>query len=286
MNRFAITLENIEDISFYGKNNADELIIFLKGYCFSGMKQLDASDLSEVIAQAKAYGMAVSVSMNRLFFPDEMEDALHTMEEAVYAGANVQFGDPALLRYALKKGFGEKLIYQPETLVTNRYDAQNWLDTGIRSVVISPLLTAEEIQDISMHVSHARLQIHGYSMMSMSGRKLVQAFTKETGIPAGKDLYLQEEKRDGKMPVFEDLHGTYVYTDYALHSFGHMAYLKDVKTLEIHTLNMDKEEAVFAMQQYREILKGMDGQKALKQYQNKYPETVLSAGYYDEKTIR
>ena len=137
-----------------------------------------------------------------------------------------------------------------------------------------------------MHVSHARLQIHGYSMMSMSGRKLVQAFTKETGIPAGKDLYLQEEKRDGKMPVFEDLHGTYVYTDYALHSFGHMAYLKDVKTLEIHTLNMDKEEAVFAMQQYREILKGMDGQKALKQYQDKYPETVLSAGYYDEKTIR
>ena len=117
MNRFAITLKNIEDISFYGKNKAAELIVFLKGYCFSGIKQLDAADLSQVIEQAKAYSMDVSVSMNRLFFPDEIEDALHTMEEAVYAGAYVLFGDPALLRYALKKGFAEKLIYQPETLV-------------------------------------------------------------------------------------------------------------------------------------------------------------------------
>lgn len=286
MNRFAITLENKEDIGYYAKNGVDELIVYLKGYCFSGLKQFVMEDVLAIIGDARAYGMDVSVSMNRLFFPHETKKAAEIMAKIICAGAYVQFSDPALLRHALQNGLAAGMIYQPEMLVTNRCDADNWMDTGIHSVVISPLLTAEEIRDIAMHVSHTRLQIHGHSLMSMSGRKLLHAFTRETGIPAEKDLYLQEEKRDGKMPVFEDQNGTYIYTDYVLHSFMHMPYLKDVETLEISTLGMDREEAVFAMQLYRKIQNGMDGQEALELYRNRYPETVLFSGYYDEKTIR
>ena len=254
MNRFTMTLEDKKDVYMYAQNGVDEILVYLKGYSFSGLRQFELDEIRDLVQKADSCNLRVSVSMNRLFFPDELDQSKEMLEKVCEAGASsVQCGDMALFRHAEKTGIAEKLVYQPAMLVTNRFDAAGWMDTGIGGIVISPLLTAEEIQNIAHVVRQTRLLIHGHMLMSISGRKLVGAYEKETGIKnlQRQGLSLREEKRDGLMPVYEDDRGTYIYSDYVLHSFLHMEELKEVQTFEISTLRLDPEEAVFALQEYR-----------------------------------
>ena len=178
----------------------------------------------------------------------------------------VIFADPGLLYYAKKKGLEGRLIYQPETLITSSNDAAFWMNQNLHSVTVSSLITKEEITEISEKVSGLSIYVHGRLLMSVSRRKLLNAYHDETGIPftyeKNRELYLVEEKREGHMPVYETENACMIFTDYIQESFQEMSDFMNLERFVIDGSWLSYEEGRDALAIYAD--KPAIGSSALK----------------------
>ncbi|MGB0404697.1 MAG: peptidase U32 family protein, partial [Fusobacterium sp.] len=105
---------------------------------------------------------------------------------------------------------------------TNWRSVKIWKDMGAKRVVLAREISLENIKEIRAKVSDIELEvfIHGAMCMSISGRCLLSNYL--TGRDANRGdcaqpcrwrYSLMEEKRPGQyMPVFEDEHGTFIFS--------------------------------------------------------------------------
>lgn len=286
MKTLTITCENIDQIPALLSRGCDEVILAMEGECFTSMHGFSLEELIEITGK---YPKKTAVLMNRLYGEEEIEEAEEKLERILPAVRYVFFADPALLAKAMKLGHQDQMIYRPETLLTSHEDGAWWMSQGIASIQISPLLTEEEICEIASHIPHTGLQIHGRLLMSVSKRKLLSAFAKVNQLSSLSDhrnLYLKEESREGRMPVYENAYGTMIYTDYVQESFQYMpAFMKaGIERFEIDTNGLSEDEINDAAVIYRHILEGQsdDGSS----YYQAHSQLPLSTGYYGQKTVK
>lgn len=97
-----------------------------------------------------------------------MEEELPEMEAwlqqiQIWNPEGIVYMDPAVFLAAEKLGFQDRLIYAPDTLMTNSRDLQMMLDLGVGRVVLAAEITLEEILEIARKTDGSRLelQIHG-----------------------------------------------------------------------------------------------------------------------------
>ena len=286
MKILTITCENIEQMKLYTYGGADEVITALKGACFTSMHELTMAEIKEL---ASCNPGRTAVLMNRLFGEEEKQKAEELLDEVLTFADAVFFADPALMYEAARLGRQSQMIYRPETLMTSIRDASWWMGQGLQSVQISPLLTEDEIKMIASSVPHTGLQIHGRLLMSVSKRRLLHAYAEVNGLAdmaEKKDLYLQEESREGRMPVYENAYGTLIYTDYIQQSF---AYMKDfmnagVERFEIDANGLAEEQLQDTLKIYRDLLDGQEADSSI--YLEKYSSLPFSTGYYGQKTVK
>ena len=261
---------------------ADEIAVALQGYACSGLEPFR-------LEQLKSLG-PVSVLMNRLLFPEELESA-ETVLEALCSLEipHIYFADPGLALLAEQKGLKGRLIYRPETLVTSGQDARWWQEQGIAAVSVSPLITREELLSFCQGTE---VTVYGRLLMSASRRCLLSAYGETAGLSqelrGSRTLSIREAKRSEHMPIFEDESGTLIYTDYVLESFR---FLQDLESHGTARLYLDSalssfESACSAMQAYRRILAGGDAEAERTAWLKANPAIPVSTGYYEEKTIR
>lgn len=201
----------------------------------------------------------------------------------------VLYNDPAVYVLADEIGMVPKLIYQPDTLMTNSKDVNFMLRQGVDSVFISKELTFEEIMGIASSCKDkCNVIIHGYLNMSYSKRKLLKSYFEMLGKEVdyqNRDLRLIEYTRTGKMPVYEDEQGTHIFTDYVLESFKEIKALSEcVKFLMVDSMFLDIEVVIEAVKAYKAILVGADPEVVEMSYKEKYSELPLSDGYHYTKT--
>lgn len=275
------------------KNGADEIIIACENQTFSAMKEYPVKTILSFVPEGHAMGLRVSVMMNRLYGQEEILDAGEVMKQLTAHGVDgIYFADPGLLNGALKIHQEKKMIYEPETLLTSYEDASFWMEQGVQSVVISPLLTKEEILEIAGQVPHASLIIHGRQLMSVSRRHLLQAYAdasgKDISFSYRQHLSMREEKRDGYMPVYENACGTMIYTDFIQESFDELPAFMEHGVERFILQDTDLPEPAYsdAIKAYRKILDGGDAGETGEEYRKRYSDLPLSNGYYGQKTIR
>jgi putative protease len=289
MNYLSVTCTDLNNLEAVKKAGADEVILALQDACWSLSDGFSIEEILSACITAHALGLHVSVLMNRLFDQEEKEEAEEKLQKILKGGVDaVFFCDPALLLTAEKMHAEGKMIYRPETLLTSSEDAAWWLDQGLQAVMISPLLTSEELMEIGKQVPHTGLQIHGHTLMSVSKRKLLSAYSEASGLPdlhERKNLFLKEAKRDDLMPVFENNHGTMIFTDFVLESFDYIqSFAKaGIERFEVDSEDVDPESVIDALRLYRSLLDGesVDAQN----YRKKY-DLPFSTFYYQEKTIK
>ncbi len=258
----------------------DELIFaYSQGTC-GALRGFDLPELRECIAEAHARGAKAVISAGRLFHENEMQfidEVLSLLDEA----DGLLFADPAFIYRAQQK---EKLIYDPLTLNTGSSDMNAWLSLGIGGAVISPLLTIQETMHVLAHCAQCTVPVHGYMKMSVSQRKLLSAY--DVSWKYRSDLRLQEEKRDGTMPVFEDDYGTVIYTDEKLQSLKYIKEFEEAgaQRLMICSAYLDQNEICSTVRAYRSVLHGTDPLSALQSLQEEYGST-FGEGYYEQPTI-
>ena len=292
MKTTAITCSDLNDLKTYAENGADEVIIAPVDCSFSALSEIQEEKLIDAISTAHQEGMKISFLMNRLFGQSEISAVSERMNAYMQAGVDgVIFADPGLLAAAENNGYLNRMIYQPDTLVTSSYDASFWMEQGLKSVTVSSLITKDEISQMSSKVNGLSLVVHGRLLMSVSKRRLLEAFKEETGLSFQTDynrsLYLVEEKRDGRMPVYENAYACMIYSDFVQESFDEMTSFLNIDRFIIDGTWLDRQESIAALRIYKGMLMGKDMQEEILQYRNTYgKEGRLSDGYYGLKTIR
>lgn len=286
----SITCEDLTYIPMYIDKGIDDIALALENSAFSALHAFSLEDIKKGISMIQEKGCSATIIMNALFMEDEIEQKKKELEEVISYGADyVVLSDFGLFQYAKQNHFLDKVIYDPITLMTSTPEAKALMDLGVGYVCISSVLTKEEIEVISKEVISSMV-IHGYLLMSISKRPLLQEYAKDKGISLEKDktYYIQEEKRDGLMPTIEKDRGMMIYSDAVLMSFQELNdFIKaGLKRLEIQTQFLDLDTILHTIDAYQDILSGLDPKEVEERYKKENQRYTYFDGYYGEKTIK
>ena len=284
MTRITVSAENAPETRIFRDAGADEIVLAPQKCAMSALLEADMETITSCAP--------VSLIMNRLFMPEDLHipgSVLDALEPGQID--RIYFSDPALVKIAEERGLKEKLVYRPEMLAVSTFDAAWWMSQTIGSVSVSPLLTRDETAEILRKCPGLQVTVHGRLLMSVSGRPLLSAYREDTGTAFetdGRNLFLQEAKREGLMPVYETESGTYIYSDFVQESFTDLGLFQScgADSFYVERLGSETEEIAEAIRTIRRILDGSDAEKEAEQYRRMFPELPLSEGYYGQKTIR
>lgn len=279
MKELVVLINNLETIQKACALGCTEAVIGIENATFSAIQKYPIDILREY--------PNVSVFMNRFYFQDEQDVLLEQLQKfKEYNVKHIYFQDPAVLQISKQLQIENKLIYRPDTLSVSVPDISFWLAQGIHSVSISPLITLEETEYILEHTKDTEITIHGHLTMSYSYRQLVSSYQSHINTSFTKeDLYLQESKRDGLMPIYEDALGTIIYSDYVLESFHEINELHASRYF-IDSTYLNEDVLLDTVKLYNKLLNDKNDSNEIENYIEKYSNLELSSGYYKEKTVK
>lgn len=251
------------------------------------LKNCSLSGLDEIEADAIDTALPYGVLMNRIFREGELPligDTLSILKQRL--PECIYFADPAVFA-ACDDTLRSRLVYRPETLMTNREDLKFWRAAGIQRVTVSPLLTAEELYLEAEADAGAEFVIHGHLLMSVSARRLITSWAEQYGIdiPENMPLFLREETRSEHYPVKETGFGTMIFTDYVLESFDYIRALSahGAESFYLDGSFLKTKDLTDALCLYRKLLSGECGTDSAEDYRASHPE--CREGYYGQETI-
>lgn len=282
----AVELADIGEIHGFLASGADEIIIPVEGLCFGWAPTGSVDEVARIVALAHDAGLKCSAACGKLFAQYELSGLGQRLWELRQAGVDaIVFQDPAIIGMC-----DVPLIFDGMTMPANSLDAAWWLRHGCANVVLAPLLEKEEIL-LALSRTSCSMQVFGRPILSVSRRKLVSAFEKEAMVAAlaGKrSLRLVEEKRAGRMPVFEGSDHCVVYADFALDMFQDVARFVEagLNRLVIGGAFLESGEVLDAVSAFANILEGKDGGAEREAYAKRHPLLPLERGWLDEKTVR
>ncbi len=129
------------------------------------------------------------------------------------------------------EAFKNKLIYDPDTLLTNSLDVNFYSKQNIGTVLSRELCLDEINKIVENNLNRVDMQVFGHLKMSYSRRKFLSNYFKHVGsnldLTNKRDVLLVEENRDYSLPIIEDRYGTRIYTDYIFLMYQELVPLKD-----------------------------------------------------------
>lgn len=281
-------LSNIKQLSNQG---ADVFIIGNDKYAnrlVNSFSELEIKEASELI---KSLNKELYISMNLIMHNndiDNVETFLDELKEQNVSG--IIFGDLGLYNIAKRKNLQHLLIYNPETLNTNKYDKVFWSTKGIKGIIISKEITLHDIHEIA---ENKKIDIgligHGHLNMFHSRRPLISNFFKYNEKESkeyikNRNLRLVEELRDEVYPVFQDDHGTHIFREKAMESYKECLELdKSLDLFIIDPIFKDPNYLLETVENYKRILDSKDS-KLAEEISNKYKENHDS-GFLYKKTV-
>ncbi|KGX88963.1 peptidase U32 family protein [Pontibacillus litoralis] len=214
-----ITPTKVEDIAMLADAGADAFIIGEQYYGLRLAGEFNRDEVKEAIEIAHAKGKKVYVAMNNIFHNEKIDalpDYVAFLRD-VNADAIV-FGDPAVLMTAREVAPDMKLHWNTETTATNWYTCNYWGRKGAKRAVLAREINMDSIVEIKENAEvEVEVQVHGMTCMFHSKRYLVGNYYRYQGKDLEvkrqskeEGLYLYDEERDNKYPIFEDENGTHI----------------------------------------------------------------------------
>lgn len=286
-----------EDIELFKQEHVEGVILPVPFFSVRKMNAFPVETLKDLIKECQEANIKTYVPVNRFFIEEELEQLKEFLKQLKEWNADyIYFTDEGVLQTAKELGMEDRLIYNPDTLITNAFDAQYYLDEGIARVCISREITLEEICTIAKKVKDAsklEVMIHGRLPMMHSKRELLTNYMtfleKDYPVKNNYNLYLIESTRDDHMPIIEDEHGTHVFSGFTLTSFEEIETLKDAGIVNVRIEGMFHDGAYSkeAFNLYYDILNGTKTAKEVyEEYQEKYKEDNITKGFYYTKTSK
>ena len=291
--KYIVPLFNLNDCEKYSKK-ADAVLCGMQNCSVRCVYDYTKEELVEVAKKCQQYDLEMCVALNRFFLEEDLEllqDALSFLKTLPVS--RIYYSDESVLWCAMQLELHDRLVYAPETLVTNHQDASYYIQEGIKGVVLSKDITLKELCSIASHCpNQCEVIIHGRVNIMHSRRNLLSSYMefikKDVPVRNRYDLYLVEEKREDKMPIIEDEMGTHVFSGYTLASFNEQQALQEasVAFVRIEGLFHDVDYVLEALDLYQQVMSGASSQDIMKVYQAKYADDHVTDGFYHQATSK
>jgi len=278
-------INSIKDILAY----ADGIILGHKSIGTRLTHSFEKDEIIEAISIAKSLHKEVFIQANQLFMDDELLLFEAFIKELPLKDVKgIVVADLGAYRVLKKLGFVEKVIYNPETLLTNHYDFNFLKQDHILGVYVAKEITLRDLEEIgSKKAYHMFMVGHGHLNMFYSKRQLIKTYTeyidKENLYHNTQNLKIIEETRDHEAyPILEDDAGTHVFRSKVFSSLDYQNELSSfVDYLVFDSIFKDdayqkKVLALYRNQAHKETI--------IKDIQDAYQE-AWDEGFFFKKTI-
>jgi putative protease len=215
-----VTAGSIQELRQLIGAGADAVCI---GHARYGMRLpggFDLEELRQAIEAAHSQAAKVYIMMNNIMQNEILAELPDYLKQLQIFGADaVVFGDPALLLAARQAEVSLPLHWNPEMTATNYASANYWAGKGAARVVVARELNMEQILDMKRNaVMEVQVQVHGMTNIFHSKRNMVSNYRAHQGQNYSTDQFaleqglflVEEERKDGKFPIFEDENGTHI----------------------------------------------------------------------------
>ncbi len=237
---FVLSITNNEQIS---KTLCGIINIGIRGYSFDNILSVDIEELDSYINITKDNSKKLFISMNRIFHEHELASVSDILSNKILDNVDgIYFSDLGLIEFGIKYNVIDKMIYTPETLLTNNFEIEALKDSGVSNFSISNEIIKEDILDI-IETNDVKFDMVGFGYVSMfySKRKLVSLYNSSNNeVPTYKEGYIIEEQRNGKYPILEGEYGTHIYRDKIFSIHNDKELLNNINYIRIESYKVEQ----------------------------------------------
>ena len=278
-------MSNLEKIV----NSGCDGVIF--GSAFSLRFNYNLEEMKIISEYCKSHDVKRYISIDAMIFEDDrvtLYDYFDFLRRLKPDG--IYFTDLGIVNIAKRVGLLSKLIYDPDTLMTNSVDASFYLKQGI-DVVLARELSFPEVFDIVKRLPNkVDMQVFGHLKMSYSKRQFLTNYFKhldeEVNVSGKKTIRIVEENRNYSLPIVEDKYGTRIYSDYVLLMYNELAHLKSaIKRAIVEDSFVDINIVTDVIKDIRRLTEE-NSQFLTDALVNKYQDEEFSNGYLEIKTTK
>lgn len=284
-----VTLSNINLLNKYTKGNVDGLLfggpLSLRfNYSLKEIEMINEYCLKESLKRYVTIDAFIS-EYDRVLVNDYLEFLKKLDVDGIY------FTDLGIINVAGGVDLTNKLIYDPDTLLTNSLDVNFFLRQGI-GTVLARELSFDEVKDIlEKNPAKCDMQVFGHLKMSYSKRQFMTNYFKyigkEVDILNKRSIRLVEEHRNYKLPIIEDKYGTRIYSDYVLLMYKEYLELRPLlKRAIIDDTFIEKNELTLAALRDYKRVSDMNAEFLEENITALYNNVSFSNGYLSNKTSK
>ena len=186
------------------------------------------------------------LSLNRIFHPKDLGSVNELINK--YKDTNCMFyiADLGALNLFIKANLVNRVIYNPETMITNYLDMNEYYSFGVDAIGVSSEITLNDLNKIAEVNNNIFYQIFGKRLMFYSRRKLISLYGEQSNKEYPKNnVYLRESTRNDYFPIIENENNTLIYRSY---NISLLAYLDEMNIkyayIESFDLDMNKFKIV------------------------------------------
>ena len=283
-------LKDITEIEKFANKGIFGLMINDPKYSTYIPKYNDITLLKETIKAVHDYNMKIFVRCDAIFYEDELtalSDYLNNLFALKVDG--VYFADMAIYQLSKQVCELDKLIYDPETTISNSLDLSNYLQLGIKRCVIAKELTyAKMLKLINDNCDKAEMIGFGYLRMSRSRRHMLSGYQKaflDESLHGKTDIQAREINRTERFYINEDEHGTYTYSPYVFWCIDELKQLKDtLKVMRLERSFINDELYFMIIEIYQKAIDSEDVTDLINMVKKNNPLITFSTGFLYEKT--
>ena len=186
------------------------------------------------------------LSLNRIFHPGNLDGVAEIINKYKNTDCMFYIADLGALNLFIKAGIISRVIYNPETMITNFLDMNEYSSLGVDACGISNEITINDLNKISEVNNNIYYQVFGKRLMFYSRRKLVTLYGEKNGeVYPKSDIYLRESTRTDYFPIIENENGTLIYRSYNISLLPYIDALNiKYAYIESFDIDIDKFEAV------------------------------------------
>jgi U32 family peptidase len=214
-----VTPLTVNDILPLIEAGADAFVVGEQRYGLRLAGEFNREEVQKAIELAHSKGKKVYVAMNAIFHNEKIEELGDYIQFVSKAKADaIIFGDPAVLMSAREAAPDMKLHWSTETTGTNWYTCNYWGRKGAKRAVLAREINMDAIVETKENAEvEIEVQVHGMSCMFQSKRSLLGNYYEYQGKVMeienrnmGKNMFLHDNERENKYPIFEDENGTHI----------------------------------------------------------------------------
>lgn len=218
------------------QNNVDVLLLGNNKFAVRNVFDCSLESIKKLIKIKK--NTEIWINLNAFFYEPQITELEKYLEELSKLNVDrIIFNDFAVPQINDEKKLNLKLHYDPNTLITSYGQFEFYVENNFKSVSLSNELFFAEIKTIlenKLESLEICIQIHGFSLIMHSRWNLITNFQdyiedRDDEYIRNKIFYIREEQRKYENLIFEDEHGTHMFSGYELCLIKQLKQLYDLK---------------------------------------------------------